>query len=898
MRGLYHYISVIAVALLLVLTSCSVKKNTAAVRSFHHTKARYNILFNGREAYKKGQTAVHAAVLQTDDYNEVLPVFEESAGDAVKSASADMDRVIEKCDKAIQLHSIVKKPKKNPKKAKDPKYKAFMAKEEYNSEVQEAWLLKGKALAFKEDYAASAATLAYASKHFQDNSDVATESKLWEAKVYAQQGWYYEAEDILNRLSEKAFSARTTKLYVLVKADLLLRQKQYEAALPYLQNAIEITKKDQRKRVMFIYAQVLEKLKRYGEAYNAYEAVKKKRPDYVMEFNSVLGMAKCYQGSSMDDIKKEVDRLVKRASNADYLDRIYFTMGTLYQRKGDKAKAMEYYQLAIEKSTRNGIDKAYALLALGGIYYDEEDYLKAQPLYAEAVNILSIDHPGYKELQTRSQNLDYVAQYSGVVTLQDSLLFLASLPQEQMIERVKAEVERIHKEQEEAQKRLEEEARQQAERDKSAAMAAAANLSLGETLDQSWYFYNNTLISKGKLDFQKQWGGRALEDDWRRANKVSSGFELEDENEEMENSAMSEESSDETVPAQSSTADGFKSTGDAEVDSYLRQIPVTEAMKQSSNAAIEEALYNLYKVYDDRILNKRLATETYNELLRRYPDTEFGQSKSVVDEKSEKEAEALYTEAYAALKSGNRYIIQKNLEKMEKCCADSKLMPKIYMIEALSGGRSEGRQVFKSKLQAIIEKYPDSDVTPIARDMLALVGQGKEIVSTSTPVSTIAENRQAVIVSQNEYAEAIQKAGFIYNPDDQHSFIIVIMGNERQKNDILFALAQYNFTRFMIKDFDFNVKQLDEEIFAVGVTPLSSLNEAVWYQNSVLGDASVHEALTGVNYKAFVISDENFVKVFDKESLIKYIEFYQNNNLEVRESDVIEKLEQESGFVK
>lgn len=888
MRRFFCYILALVFLFTPVLTSCSVKKNTAATRSYHRTKAKYNILFNGREAYSKGMTAVHNAAVQNDDYNNILPVFEESATDAAKAATSDMDRVIEKCDKAIQLHSIVKKPKKNPKKSKDPKYKAFMAKEEYNSEVQEAWLLKGKALAIKEDFAASAATLAYASKHFPDNPDVATESKLWEAKDYTEQGWYYEAEDILNRLSEKAFTTRTTKLYVLVKADLLLRQKQYEASIPFLQNAIELTKGNQRRRVMYIYAQVLETLERYGEAYSAYEAVKKKHPDYVMEFNSVLGMAKCYQGSSMDDIKKEVDRLVKRASNAQYLDRIYFTMGTLYMRKGKKDKAIEYYQLAIDKSTRNGIDKAQALLALGSIYYDDEEYLKAQPLYAEAVNILTLEHPEYKSILTRSQNLDYVAQYSGVVTLQDSLLFLASLPQDQMVEKVKAEIERIHKEQEEAQKRLEEEARQQAERDKTAAMAAAANLSLGETLDKSWYFYNNTLISKGKLDFQKQWGGRVLEDDWRRSNKVSTGFELEEENEEMAEASVAEEEESTVV----------QGTGDSELDSYLRQIPVTDAMKQSSNAAIEEALYNLYKVYDDRILNKRLATETYNELLRRYPKTEYVLAKNAVDESSEKEAEALYTEAYAALRRGDRYIIQTNLEKMEKCCADSKLMPKIYMIEALSGGRASGREVFKSKLQAIIEKYPESEVTPIARDMLALVGQGKEIVSASAPVSTIAENRQAVIVSQNEYAEAIQKAGFIYNPDGQHSFIIVIMGSERQKNDILFALAQYNFTRFLIKDFDFNVKKLDEEIFAVGVTPLSSLNEAVWYQNSVLGDASVKEALAGVNYKAFVISEDNFVKVFDKESLIKYIEFYQNNNLEIKESDVIEKIEEESGFVK
>lgn len=870
-----------------MLTSCSVKKNTAAVRSYHHTKAKYNIMFNGREAYKKGVENVHTKSITTDNYNDILPVFEESNQQAAQAAGGDMDRVIEKCDKAIQYHSIIKKPKKDPSRAKDPKYKAFMAKEEYNSEVQEAWLLKGKALAYKFDFPASLATLGYASKHFSDNKDVCTESKLWEAKVNAQQGWYYEAEEILSRLSEKSFSARTTKEFVLIKADLLLRQGQYEAALPFLQNGIELYKGNTRRRLMYIYAQVLEKLERYGEAYEAYEAVKKKRPDYIMEFNSVLGMAKCYQGNSMEEINKEVAKLVKRPSNAQYLDRIYLTMGELYQRKGDLKKAEEYYNLAIEKSTRNGIDKATALLLLGDMYYDKEEYLEAQPLYAEAINILPIDYPAYRSLSQKSQNLDYVAQYSGVVTLQDSLLKLSELPEDKRIEAVKAEIERIHKEQEEAQKKLEEEARQQEERDKSAAMAAAANLALGETLDQSWYFYNNTLISKGKLDFQKLWGGRPLEDDWRRANKVSSGFELEEDNEEMERAAADEENGG-PVTAQA----------DAELDSYLRQIPTTDAMKQASNEAIEEALYNLYLVYDTRIYNKRLANDTYNELLRRYPKTTFGQRKDNTDVQTEQQAEMLYTEAYEAFKSGNSITVHDHALKMEQCCSGSKLMPKISMLDALSTGKADGREKFKKNLEEIISKYPDSEVTPIARDMIALIGQGKEIQSTSTPVSTIAENRQAVIVSQSEYAEAIQKAGFEYNPEDQHLFIIVISGAEKQKNEVLFALAQYNFTRFMIKDFDFKVKELSKEMYAVGVTPLSSLDEAVWYQNSVLADETVKASLTGVNYQAFVISNDNFIKVFDKESLIKYIDFYMDNNLVVKEADVIEHLEQESGFVK
>jgi len=880
-----------------MISSCSVKKNNAATRSYHYTKAKYNVMFNGREAFKKGEQAVHTASIALDDYNDILPVFELSNQEAVSSASAEMDRTIEKCEKTIQLHSIIKKPKKNPKKAKDPKYKAFMAKEEYNSEVQEAWLLKGKALCYKLDYPAAEAHFAYVAKHYTDNKDVCTEAKLWAAFGYTEQGWYYEAEEILGRLSEKAFSTKTTKLYVLVKADLLLRQKQYEAALPFIENAIEINKGETKKRMMFIYAQVLEKLNRYPDAYTAYQNAKKENLNTIMEFNAVLGMAKCYQGNSMEPIIKDINNLIKRSSNSDYLDRIYFTIGELFWRKGNKEKAIENYKLAIEKSTRNGIDKAQALLALGKIYYDDEKYLDAQPLYAEAVDIIPLNAPIYKVILNRSTNLDYVAQYSNTITLQDSLLTLGDMPADEMLAKIKDVIEKKHIEEEEAQKRLAEEARIAEERDRTESMAAMSTLSLGETLDKAWYFYNSALISKGKLEFQKSWGNRALEDDWRRSNKVSAGFV---ESDDSDNNEMYDEPSKAIAQDRpNTTPEGFTSTGDAELDSYLMTIPTSEAQKKASNKAIEEALYNLYLVYDNKIQNKRLATQTYDELLRRFPDTEYGQIKEDLAEKVEKQAEALYAEAYTALKQGNRQVVAANLKKAEECCADSKLMAKFYIIDALSCGRSEGKESFKKRLSYLVEKFPDSEVAPLARDIIALMGQGKEIaIGTSAPVSTISKQREAVIVSQEEYAEAIKKAGFEYNPNDQHSFIIVIFGSEEQKNATLFALAQYNFTRFMIKDFDFRVKELNDGIYAIAVTPMSSLDEAVWYQNSVLSDSGVAASLKDVEYKAFVISDDNFIKVFDKESLIKYIEFYQQNNLVVKESDIIQKLEDESGFVK
>ena len=48
---------------------------------------------------------------------------------------------------------------------------------------------------------------------------------------------------------------------------------------------------------------------------------------------------------------------------------------------------------------------------------------------------------------------------------------------------------------------------------------------------------------------------------------------------------------------------------------------------------------------------------------------------------------------------------------------------------------------------------------------------------------------------------------------------------------MVFEIASYNFTRFMIKDFDMQVRKLDEKLYAIAVMGLENLAEAAWYQN-------------------------------------------------------------------
>ena len=93
----YKYLVILGLSLL--LTECSIEKNTDTTRFYHNMTARYNIYFNGYENYKEGLAKISANY--RDDYAEVLKVFEFSDPSTVSFCSSDMERAIQKASKLI-----------------------------------------------------------------------------------------------------------------------------------------------------------------------------------------------------------------------------------------------------------------------------------------------------------------------------------------------------------------------------------------------------------------------------------------------------------------------------------------------------------------------------------------------------------------------------------------------------------------------------------------------------------------------------------------------------------------------------------------------------------------------------------------------------------------------------
>ena len=436
-RGLQYYMMLLAVGVLTaltVLTSCSTKKNTAAARRYQAFITRYNVYHNGNEHFKETLKELERAY--EDDYSQRLFMHPVEAYEHPKSPqpTGSFDRSIEKAQKAIQLHSIKKRPQRKPGRNSDPAYKAWLKRSEYNPFLHNAWMLMGRSQYFKGDFAGAAATFYYVSKNFSWLPAVVLEAKLWQARSYCALDWLYEAENILVRIKPDELTNGTVReLYYFTYADYYVRSGDNEHAVPMLQEAIKYASGSQKPRLYFLLGQVQEALGNKSEAYQAFgKAGGSSSVPYRTKFNARIRQSEVFQGTNIEPEVKALRRMTRYDRNKEYLDQIYYAIGNLYLSRGDTVKAIDNYKLAVEKSTRSGIDKAIAQVTLGNLYFNQGRYDLAQPCYSEAIPVLPDDYANYKALKKRSDVLDELAVYSQNVVLQDSLLKLAELTPDEL----------------------------------------------------------------------------------------------------------------------------------------------------------------------------------------------------------------------------------------------------------------------------------------------------------------------------------------------------------------------------------------------------------------------------------------------------------------------------------
>ena len=870
-------------------TACSTQKNTWASRSFHQTKTKYNIYYNGNISFAEGEDAIREA--NEDDYSTVLNLYPVSNHEAAKAATSQMDRTIEKCRKCIKLHSIKARPKVNQeKRRKDPEYKAWLEQEEFNNQMGKAWLLLGKAEFHKGDFLGSISTFNYIARHYAYDKDIVAQCQLWSARAYAELGWLYEAEDVLRKVQVDHLSKNSAPLYSAVSADILLKTKQYDAAIPFVKIAVKNEdRKGNRPRFYYVLGQLYQMQGNKSAARNAYKRVLDLQPDNEMEFN-----ARLQQSQLEDDIQKSINILQKMAQldkHKNRLDQIYGTIGDIYLEHEDTTKALEYYEKGIESSTENGINKAVVLVNAGDIYYKQRDYVKASPCYKEATQILSVENEQYARIQRRSETLDELVVEHNIVVLQDSLQRLAALSEEEqmkVVEKIIADL--IQAEKDEAERLAQ--AERAAENDNGPRSVNTQNM-LGGGGSGAWYFYNPQLMRSGKQTFRTQWGNRILEDNWRRLSKASTSSSFMATEEEIPEDSITNE---ETISQAEQTAE----IDDHKPAFYLQQIPKTAEDIERSNQQIADALYNMVYIYRDRVGDQALSDATFQEYCRRFPTNErlvelyymqyltalknqnnadaeqyrkaiiqqFPESKeaTIVSQpdyferlkKMSAEQDSLYENTYYNYQDNNFAAVKANKQYAEEHYPLTPLMPRFLFLNAIAVAKTEGQEAFTQELQDMVTRYPDNELTAMAKDMIALMGQGAE---SQASIGTSLQDRRTVETTEN--IEAGDSVLAFSTETNMASIVLMIVPNdEKILNTLLYQVALYNFSQFMIKDFDLKqIPLFSQGQSALQVSGFDTLEEAKWYQKMLQKNNEFMNWLNSNQGQIIPITEENATKL-------------------------------------
>lgn len=913
------YISIVATVVMLAMAGCSTQKNDAKSRWWHSFTARYNTYYNGSQAFIEGSIEKENA--NKDNFTEMIPLYMVSNKNSKSTGLMKFDRAIEKSEKAIKQHSIKKRPEWTKNRRKTEKDIEWLNRKEYNPFLWKAWLLLGKSQFQKGNFDEAAATFSYMSRLYSTQPAINGIARAWLAKSYVELDWLYDAEDVMTKMLRDTIHYRAQKDWDYTFADYYIKSGQLEQAVPYLQKVIKHERRKKLKaRQWYLMGQIQYVLGNKEEAYKAYQKVIHQHPPYELEFNARIAQTEVMAGGRSKQMISKLKRMARSDNNKDYLDQVYYAMGNIYLLQADTAKAIGAYEKGNKESTRNGIEKGVLLLKLGDLYWVKEKYNDAQRCYGEAIGLLDKERPDYEQLSERSKVLDELVPHTDAVYLQDSLQVLADLPEEERNKAIDRVIEELKKKEEEEKK-----AAQEAEAEKVLQRQGATgnrnNMANrppagGQQQGGAWYFYNPMAVNQGKTAFQRQWGKRENTDDWQRINRTVVNLQTTGEDGEELTDSMALAASDSLMTDSIATEE----TADAKADTlandphnreyYLAQIPFTEEQKAASNEIIMEGLFNSGVIFKDKLDNLKLGEKALTRLTRQYPTysktdeawyhlfllysrlgnnakadsclthlkADFPESDFTIllsDPFFEENArfgvhieDSLYAATYEAFRKDRYQEIKANAKISRERFPLGENRPKFIFIEGL-GMLNDGDAVScLANMKEVVEKYPQSEVSEMAGMIIKGVQEGRKLHGGKFDLGDIWSRRSMTVeVSDSTIADTLT-----VDRNVNYVFLLAFNADSVNSNQLLYDMAKYNFTNFMVRNFDIGVDE-DNGVSRMLISGFLNYDEALQYARQLYSDEEMPDKLKGC--KRIIISEENLKLLGTKYSYEEYDNFFE-----------------------
>ena len=823
-----------------------------ASKGYQNINARYNGYFYAdlyvNEVYQTFEDNYQY------NFDEILKIFPEVDSSTVKGNKEKLDDAFKKSSQNIEWW-------------------------ESSDWVDDSYLIIGKVRYLRAQWQFAIETFQYINQNSKDDP-IRQKALIALMRTYMDMGSPDQALQVSRFIEQENLTQENQVDFLLTSAFYYQKQEEYTKVKDLLEKVQPALKdKTYKIRVNFILGQLSQQDGKFREAYLYYDNALKGNPPYEIMFQAKLNklaVSGLANPNHVDEAYKDFEKMLADGKNKEYQDIIFYNMGLLEQNRNNLSRAIEHFISATQVDQPNQRQQGLAFLRLGEIHYEDlKKFNLASAYYDSAVQKLPKDLENYESISKRQVVLkDFVTQLN-IIEKNDSLLALSAMNRVQL----EAFLSRYLDDKEAKEKK-----KNQASQTASSGVNRVDNSGF-QVPDgsSSWYFYNQQAVGQGQLEFQRIWGNRPLENNWRRSLKQNIGI--------GPTTTVTEEQMDD--PNKGAAQPDLKSSRETEVEKLIATIPMTDDAKEKAYLEIQDAYFKLGSIYRFGLEQNQQSISAYETLVQKYPETSHRldalyalytlyepidgseaqrYKQMIIDEFPEtilaktlinpnylqekaarnRAIQAEYAKAYEAYEAGDYLLADQRLRSAIGSFEDVDFMPTVELLAAILKAKTESIVSYEQALNDFIQKYPEEPQAKYAKTLLAAIAPAKN---------------ERLGNLKEEFSEDFQQI---------HLVAFTFSEVEFKSDSLKQAIDTYNSEAFKTKLFsgylNFNPLTKVGLIF-VNSFPVKSAAEN--YKNAVQKELERLGLKGDSNFHNFAISQDNFTQLFQTKALEQYLEFHR-----------------------
>ena len=171
-------------------------------------------------------------------------------------------------------------------------------------------------------------------------------------------------------------------------------------------------------------------------------------------------------------------------------------------------------------------------------------------------------------------------------------------------------------------------------------------------------------------------------------------------------------------------------------------------------------------------------------------------------------------------------------------------------------------------MKQVVEQYPQSEVSEMAGMIIKGVQEGKTLHGGKFDIDDVWSRRTVDMA-----ADSTRNDTLTIERNTNYVFMLVYQPDSVNHNQLLYEMAKYNFSNFLVRNFDINIEQDALGLVRMMVSGFLNYDEARQYARQLYGDQAMADMLRPC--RSVIVSEKNLPLLGSTYSYRDYEIFFE-----------------------